>query len=363
MTRRERYLRALRREPVDALVWAPNFDYWLKVSAAEGTLPEKYRGVSRNDIVRAVGGTIWNRTRAMKTVQDPAVKHTKREENGLRVHEMTTPVGTVRQVFSPTEGEHRSRALTEHLIKGLDDLRILRYIAEATHYAPDYEPVRRALQETGEDGIVLATGFSVPFVKYAKMDAGYLNAFYLWADHRKEVDALLEVYFRKYLEAYAILAGSPADALHTGDNMDGMMVPPDIFREYAIPFYQEAGRLAAAGGKIFGGHWCGRTESLLPLVPGCGLDAVEAIVTEPMADITLAAALDALKGEVALQGGIPAVLVCREGGTDEEFDRYVREVVLPLNRRRGFVLGMSDNVPPNADFARVERVAGLIGEA
>jgi len=54
LTKRERYLSALKNESVDSLVWAPNFDYWLAVNTAENTIPEKYRDMSRNDIVRAV---------------------------------------------------------------------------------------------------------------------------------------------------------------------------------------------------------------------------------------------------------------------------------------------------------------------
>jgi hypothetical protein len=87
---------------------------------------------------------------------------------------------------------------------------------------------------------------------------------------------------------------------------------------------------------------------------------VEAIVTKPMADIELADAVSLLQGDVVLQGGIPAVLVCREGGSEADFERYIRDVVRPMRGRRGFILGMSDNVPPNADFSRVESIAGLI---
>jgi uroporphyrinogen-III decarboxylase len=99
---------------------------------------------------------------------------------------------------------------------------------------------------------------------------------------------------------------------------------------------------------------------LLDLVPGCGLDVVEAIVTKPMADITLEDAIDKLQGEVVLQGGLPSVLVCNEGGSMEKFEKYIEEVILPLKGRKGFILGMSDNVPPNADFKRVERIAELV---
>lgn len=361
MTKRERYLKALRGKTVDQLVWAPNLDYWLNVNKAEGTLPSKYRDLSRNDIVRSVGGYIWNRADGLAITRDAAIRETRRNEpDGMIVHEVTTPVGVVREVYSPTEGPHRSKALTEHYVKSVDDLRVMRYIVEGTRCEAEYGPTCKALAETGDDGVVLNPCFCVPFIQFAKTDAGYVNGFYMWMDQREAVDKLISAYHRLFLEGYRLLVDGPADIIATGDNMDGVMISPDIFKEYAIPFYQEAGEFIHARGKLFEGHWCGRTETLLPLVPGCGLDVVEAIVTRPMADISLGKALDLLQGEVILQGGIPAVLVCNEGGSYTDFERYVRDVIRPLRGRRGFILGMSDNVPPNADFARVEAITDLI---
>lgn len=361
MTKRERYLRALRNEPVDRLVWAPNFDYWLHVNRAEGSLPPKFRDLSRNDIVRAIGGTLWNRAAGLRGRCDDTVKDAWRDEQGRTVHEVTTPVGTVREVYSPTEGPHRTKALTEHFIKDLASLRTMKYIVEATHYEANYEPTRQALAETGEDGIVLNSCFCVPFIQFAKTDAGYMNGLLLWNDYREDVDSLIRLYFDKFVEGYRILADGPADVIATGDNMDGFMISPPIFQEYAVPFYRAVKAACAAKGKLFEGHWCGRTQNLLAMVPGCGLDVVEAIVTQPMADISVQDALGLLRGEVVLQGGIPAVLMCKEGASRRDFEAYIGDVICPLRGRRGFVLGMSDNVPPNADFSRVEAVAELIG--
>jgi hypothetical protein len=95
LTKREAYLRALRNEQVDDLVWAPNFDYWLYISSAEGTLPEKYVGMSRNDIVRSIGGTIWNRSGGFQQVVDDSVKHSFSEQDGIRVDELHTPSGAL----------------------------------------------------------------------------------------------------------------------------------------------------------------------------------------------------------------------------------------------------------------------------
>jgi hypothetical protein len=360
MTKRERYLKALNNEKVDKLVWAPNFDYWLHVNRAEGTLPEKYRDMSRNDIVRAVDGHIWNRVTGHKVMMDNNVKQVWRTEGDNTIHEFDTSLGTIREVYCKTEGEYRSKALKEHFIKDLDSLRIMKYVVEATYYEPDYQPVYDALKETGDDGIVLHQVFCVPFIQFTKTDAGYLNGYYLWMDYRDEVDSLIDLYFQKFLEGFRILSGGPADVIATGDNMDGTMINPEIFREYAVPFYQEVKKITAARGKILQGHWCGRTQNLLHLVPGCGLDSVEAIVTKPMADIELSEALDILKGEVVLQGGIPSVIVCKEGADNKEFEKYIENVILPLKERKGFILGMSDNVPPNADFSRVEAIAEFI---
>lgn len=236
----------------------------------------------------------------------------------------------------------------------------MQYVAEAMYFETDHESVQKALDETGDGGIVLTPAFCVPFIQFAKSDAGYMNGFYMWMDCKQEVDSLLNIYQRKFLQGYAVLADGPADVIATGDNMDGMMISPDIFKEYAIPFYQQAKQICSVKGKLLERHWCGRTQNLLHLVPESGLDIVEAIVTKPMADITLSEALEKLEGKVVLQGGIPAVLVCQEGCSRDQFTGYVEETILPLRSKKGFILGMSDNVPPNADFERVEMIAEML---
>ncbi len=177
MTKREIYLKALRNEKVDTLVWAPNFDYWLAVNTAEGTLPEKYRGMSRNDIVCAIDGYIWNRASSIKTTHDPSVetKITKLEQETIT--QISTPVGTVRAAHKRTEGQFRTRHLSEHFIKTVEDIKIMKYIAEAMYFEPDYESTIKALEETGDDGIVLNGCFAVPFIQFAKIDAGYVKPF------------------------------------------------------------------------------------------------------------------------------------------------------------------------------------------
>ena len=99
------------------------------------------------------------------------------------------------------------------------------------------------------------------------------------------------------------------------------------------------------------------------MLPGTGVDVVEAVVTEPMSDLTVQAALDSLAGEVVMQGGLPSVLMCKEGGTRDDLIRYVKHIVEDIHPSRSFVLGMGDNIPPNSDFERVRIVSDLVGKA
>jgi len=364
MTKRERFLAAMRREATDGeLVWAPNFDYWLAINRAQNTLPEKYQGMTRNNIVRAINGTIWHRVSSCGCQHDPSIKHTYSErQNGVRRHEIQTPIGSIYEEYALTESEHSSEAHIKHFVTDYDSLRVMTYVVEGTQYNVDmtFAAAHKAIEETGDDGIVLDTAVCLPLIQFAKTDAGYMNAFYLMEDYSGEVDYLISVYHKKFVELYRALSNSPADVIAFGDNMDEVMISPNLFEKYAVGFYQESKDALKGTDKILGAHWCGRTPHLLSLVPKTGLDVVEAIVTEPMADITLDSALDKLDGKVTLQGGMPSVMVCPDIVSQRDFENYIESAVLKQKGRKGFILGMSDNVPPNADFSRVEMIAELI---
>ncbi|MCL2159537.1 MAG: uroporphyrinogen decarboxylase family protein, partial [Oscillospiraceae bacterium] len=293
--------------------------------------------------------------------QDPSIKHSSgKRPNGASYHEITTPIGNIYQEFAPTESTHSSPAHTKHFVTDLESLRVMTYIAEGTDYVANFDAAHKTMEETGEDGIVLHQTLCVPLIQFAKTDAGYLNAFYLLEDYPNEAERLLLAYHKKYVGAIKLLRDSPADVIEFGDNMDELMISPKLFLRYALGFYQECKSALEGSGKILGAHWCGRTQHLLPLLPDSGIDVVEAVVTHPMADISLGEALDALEGKVALQGGIPAVMVCPDAVSQCDFEEYIKTVVMGQKGRPGFILGMSDNVPPNADFSRVEMISELI---
>jgi len=160
------------------------------------------------------------------------VKQTWLDQGETWVHEMQTPLGTIRQVHRQAEGPHRSRALTEHFVKDLESLRVLKYVVEATHYEPDYAPVEQALRETGDDGggVERRGPRSVHPVRQDRTP-GISTRSTSGPTVARKVDTLIRgVHAAVFLERIRVLAAGPADVIATGDNMDGATISPAIFQ-------------------------------------------------------------------------------------------------------------------------------------
>jgi uroporphyrinogen-III decarboxylase len=68
---------------------------------------------------------------------------------------------------------------------------------------------------------------------------------------------------------------------------------------------------------------------------------------------------EAMHGKVAIQGGIAASMVL-PGIRADQFRSYVESLLDEAAPGEGFVLGMGDNVPPNADFELVRSVPEIL---
>lgn len=361
MTKRERYLKVLQKEKADALSWVPNFDHWLNVNMANHTVPIEYRGMTRNDIVRAVDATIWSRVSMLHEVH-PNVEIEREEVAGeyLRTT-FKTPVGSVQTLNQFAKDSTRALFLKEHMIKTVKDIKVVQFIVEDTQYSMDIQPFLQSEREVGEDGVSLVNlPICFPYIQFGKTDAGWERGIYLWYDHQGEVESLMEAYRIKAEEAACLLAKSPAQIISCGDNMDEWTTPPNIFKRYALDFYQRIANILHKEGKIFQVHWCGRTGHLLPFVSQCGIDVVEAVTVQPMDKLTIPKALELAGDQVVIQGGVPSIMMCPQGGSKKQLEEYLTALVcqVPLGYR--FVLGMSDNVPPDADFSRVKMISDIV---
>jgi hypothetical protein len=59
-------------------------------------------------------------------------------------------------------------------------------------------------------------------------------------------------------------------------------------------------------------------------------------------------------------GGIPAVALLDSSMSNEEFERHMTKVFADVGSGRRLILGVSDNVPVDANLDRLERITEMV---
>ena len=110
-------------------------------------------------------------------------------------------------------------------------------------------------------------------------------------------------------------------------------------------------------------HTDGENRLLAPLYWKAGIDVADSVCPAPMTSCTLGDLFEAWAGRITVWGGIPSVLLCKDGTTWEQFRRFVDDVIERHGRRSRFVLGVSDMVTADAEWDRLcyisEKVAAM----
>lgn len=356
MTRKERYEIALSGKAADKVPWAVNFDHWWDVNGKRGTLPKQFADMHRFDISRSLGVDIWARTRTYQ-IEYPNVKETSVIDGDVETVSYETPCGVLYEKYQLAPDFTRARFLVEHMIKSREDLPAYKFYIQDAVVTPSYAQAKQMIKDVGDDGIVLAPGPDTPYQTFMITATGWVTGIYMLMDYPAEVEEVLEIMAAKTLEVYEVIAQSPVWVCHEGDNMD-VMTSPDHYRRYVIPFCRRAAELHHKYGKLYESHYDGSIGNHLPYIPETGLDSIEAFTPAPMGDCTIQDAFKHLHGKVVIQGGVPSVTLCH-GFPLDELERLVRDA-LELGKQGGFILGMGDNVPPDADFTRLDFITELV---
>jgi len=391
MTHRERMLRAARGEWADRLPFAPRLDLWHNACVLRGTMPPGYGadvtparladdlGVAHHRVVpeflkvRTPDDTIDRglgifrlRGFAYRAELTNVDRKVRTHDDGATIVEYHTPVGSVSCKISFTEEMLRSGAsitwLDEHVIKGPEDYRVVGHIFRNIRVSPDYDNYRAFQREVGDRGIAVAHGFgSASPVQHLMRDLVDSTQFYYeLVDHAREVRQLVEDMAPFYEALVRVLAESPAEAVLMGANYDDTITYPPLFEEHILPWLQRWADVLHGGGKIFMSHCDGENEGLLELLARSGIDVAESVCAPPMVQCTLTAMRRAFGGKITIFGGVPSVALLEESMTDEEFEAHMRGLFREIAPGDRFILGVSDNVPPDAKWERLVRLAEMV---
>jgi hypothetical protein len=389
-THKERMLKAARGEWPDQLPWVPRIDLWYNSNSLRGTLPSRYPpGVTQDGIADDIGGGYHKivpdflSARSSEDTIDRGLgifrlwgmpyraelagveREVKKEGEATRVI-YHTPIGSVSCKILFTEEMRRAGVsiswVSEHVIKESRDYKIVGYIFKNIKVTPDYEGYLGFQRQVGDKGFVAARGLAAASPMQQIM-RDFLDAtqFYLeMYDHPQEMAQLCEDMEPYYDQLFRALADSPAEVVFHGSNFDEMITYPPFFRNYIMPYLQRLADMLHARGKLLICHCDGENQGLLDLIAESGMDIAEAICPQPMTKVTISEVKKSFKGKVTIFGGVPSVALLEQSMSDEEFERFMKNLFQEIVPGDRFILGISDTTPPDAKFERLFRITEMV---
>ena len=359
MTKRERMLATLHRERPDIISWGGDLAYWIGGLGQDGKLDPRYggdEGIFRLHRDLHVGFYLQGFFPFL-TLYDGVDIRTETSGN-LSTTRYVTPKGTLTEVWE-YNAQTYSSGPREHLIKDIDDLSILRYIYEHTHYEPDYERVGIFRDGIGDNGVVLCYTPRSPFMELVATKSGIENLTYIIADGEDEFDATLEIMTAKHLAASELTLKSGCECVMVPENLSSEVVGKYYYEKYVRRYHNHITDRIRDAGKFSFIHMDGTLAGLLCEISEAGFDVIEAMTPSPAGDLSIEDIARITHPNTIVWGGIPGGYF-HDIVSDEEFDAYVRHVLEVLCRRPNSALGVADQIVPGSRPERIKRVNELV---
>lgn len=382
MTHRERMLAAMRGESTDRIPWAPRMDLWAIAQRARGTLPARFDGNTAQiadalDVACHAVRADYTQPRPPADLALRGIGLDNHPDYPFRVQVRDLPVrfehaeGRYETVIETTAGPVVSRiAMTARMaadgisipfvekypITSAADLDAVGEVFEHLEVVPAPAAYAAFHDRVGERGVAVANGHLVATPMHLMLhDLAAMEDFYvLYAEQRQALETLaarMTPFFEAMLDA---TLESEAEVLLWGANYDQDTTWPPFFESQIKPWLQRVSRRVHAAGRLLLTHTDGENRGLMPLYPGCGFDVGESVCPAPMTSCTLAE-IRAGMGS-AVWGGVPCVVLLDDVMDESAFERYMDDLFADLGSAAGLILGVSDNVPPDVNMGRLEKV-------
>jgi hypothetical protein len=393
MNERERMLACLRGEPTDQLPWAPRMDLWSIAQQARGTMPERFKGMNTAQIADELGCGC-HAVRADWTVvpqldRDPRdfmwrafgfetcwdfpfkleinslkvdFKYEAGEDSGKYWTTIHTPAGPL-ETYMEYENSMARNGITAPEIKKyvLPDPTNYEAVAqayEAFEVVPTPDAYWSFHERIGTRGLALAQGpnSASPMHAILHMLMPMEAFFYAYMDVPDDLHRLAErmtPFFERMLD---VCCESAAEVVWWGANYDQSTTWPPFFAQEIVPYVRHVGDRLREAGKFMASHCDGENDKLLEYMPTARFDIAESVPTEPMVKRSLKELREGFGEPTTVWGGLPAVAFMDGPMPDDSYDAHMDRVFRELGSGKRLILGVSDNVPPDALIHRLEDV-------
>jgi len=285
MSSRERWLAAVKMQPVDRLPFWPKLD-----AAYPRAQTGRFKGMPVDEIHRWIGSDmhVWG---IPPCVRDGGVSEFVAETDGpVKRLEYRGPKGTLTAVYKWDEAS-QSYHPVEFPVKTKDDIELMREYYEGLEPQLDTDAVEkaRAIQdEIGGSGVSQGGVGESPLMHFVEWIAGVENAHYLLADTTAEVEALFDAMHAYLLRRTEIFAEhSTLDLIYFVENTSTTLISPAQYDRYCARHITEYGEILKARDRNMVLHMCGHLKALLPSLNRTPADAFEAFTSAPVGNTSL----------------------------------------------------------------------------
>jgi hypothetical protein len=390
-TIRERVQAVFQGKRPDRLPFIDRMEIWYQYKSQKGEIPEKFEALSLNEIHQAVGigrqkftapyAFKLKRVEVVYTFENDVIHRESEptteyfpaqwppdlvsgDKAGVTIIDYVTPVGKLNLKYEVTTsmielgGSGTLPYLTEHLVKDKEDYRVAEYIIENTEIVPRFDQVAEDETDLGDNGFVVPCLHRIPFQQALLEYLGEMHLFAAIYDMPRQLDRLIQVLDRQYMEILDHLSDLPAIYVEFGDNLDGMMTNPRLFETYCLPYYQKYVDILHGQGKKVGSHTDGNLRPLLDLLKESGLDVCESFSPFPLTECTFEEAWREWQNGPLIWGGIPSPIL-EERTPEKEFQEFVSRLLTTVNQGP-IIVGVGDMVLGNNLIERVEYIADQV---
>lgn len=271
---------------------------------------------------------------------------------GVRESRMETPWGTLTQIVH-TETGYGSSWTKQHWIKQPSDYRIVEQIIRHTRLTPDPESFRRARDDIGDRGVVLAWMNRAPFqrlwIEYTGIERLALDL----ADCPEAVEGVLQAITEQAREVMRIAASSDAELVWVPDNITGDITGPPMFEKYLIPYYREVCDALIPAGKIPCTHMDGMLRQIADVVAQTDLPVIEAFTPPPDGNLSVKEARKRWP-QKTLWLNFPSSIHL---SPPDDITRMTHELVEEAGSAEGFLIGVTENIPASVGTRSLEAIA------
>lgn len=391
MTIGERIIRIIRGEIPDAIAWVPRMEIWYYANKARNTLPKEYANMTIDEIMQDIGGGYYKvipdflaggenslQDRALGIYNNmPGIPHdtvfhgverkVTRSGDTVKV-EYITPKGSITTQWRYTAEMQLNGVtmpwITEHAFKKKEDYEVLDFIFQNLEVVPNYGPFLKYYKKYKDKGAVVANSvFTAGPVHYVMRDfMDFTRFFYEMHDNPEKLKKLCESVGEYVDQMLEVSKNCPAELVEFGGNYDDTIMYPAFFEEYFLPYLQKFSKMLHSKGKFMGSHCDGENKNLLELLKRSGMDFAESVCPAPMTKCTLKELRDGFGSNITIFGGIPAIILSENQTNETDFRNFVKKTLQTIGNGQRYILGVSDNVPPDANIERLRTITDMVNE-